>query len=251
MSNKGFVMIVTISELFSVILKKQSDGELDFELKDSFILICSRDIITETVRRNSNGFDYSNEYQSKYKNVEFISSLLPTATQMEFIGCGNRDDFIDKYTERLYNEPQMRDIISICDVVANRNIPVFIVTSSMDMRTCMFPYILQDFMKTEMGLKAYTMEDLEDGDFDKIFDIGDVETIKSNIESHKDMILKNTDKEYFFNSLVDDMEKAYKDILSTKSMEELKGIAEERCVFISRRDDKDRVIEKIINDLTS
>ena len=82
MENRAFLIIATINDLFSTILKKQSDGELDFNLKDSFLLICSRDIVTENKKRSS--YDsYSNEYQSKYKNVDFIPSLIPSATQME------------------------------------------------------------------------------------------------------------------------------------------------------------------------
>ena len=144
----------------------------------------------------------------------------------------------------------MKDIISICDVVVNRHIPVIIVVSSMDMNKCMYPYVLQDFFKTEMGINAYMVEDVSDN-WDKIWDVGDTEVIKKNIESHKDMVLKNTDIEYFFNTLVDDMEKAYKEILNTKSIDELKGIAKENLVFISRRDDKDRIVEKIVEEMLS
>lgn len=248
MENKSFLMICTINELFSTVLKKQSDGELKFDLKDSFLLVCSRDIVTENKKLAS--YDsYSNEYQSKYKNVDFIPSLIPSASQMEYLGCGDRDTFIDQYTERLYGEAQMKDIVSICDVVVNRQMPIIIVTSSMDMKQCLYPYILQEFLKDEMGIKAYMLEDIHDDNWDDIFDVGDTEVIKKNIETKKDEILKNTDVEYFFNTLVDDMEKAYREILSTKSIEELKGIAKENLVFISRRDDKDRIIEKIINDM--
>ena len=108
MENKSFLMICTINELFSTVLKKQSDGELKFDLKDSFLLLCSRDIVTENKKLAS--YDsYSNEYQSKYKNVDFIPSLIPSASQMEYLGCGDRDTFIDQYTERLYGEAQMKD----------------------------------------------------------------------------------------------------------------------------------------------
>lgn len=248
MKNKGFLMIVTISELFSTVFKELSNGNIDFSLKDSFILICSRDIVTDTVRRSSSGFDYQNAYQSKYKNVEFITSLLPSTQQIEFVGTGNTDSFVEEYMERLTGANQMKDIISICDVVVNRNMPVFIVTSSMDMNQCMYPQIIRDFIKDVMGLKGYMMDDISNNDFSVIFDYGDPNVINENIESHKKEVLMSTDKEYFFNTLVDDMEKAYREILETKSEDELKVIAKESYIFISRKDTKEKMIEKIMKE---
>lgn len=248
MENKSFLLICTINELFNTVLKKQTDGELKFDLKDSFLLVCSRDIVTDNKKLAS--YDsYSNEYQSKYKNVDFIPSLMPSANQMEFLGCGDTDTFVEQYIERLEGDNQMKDIVSICDVVVNRQMPVIIVTSSVDMTICLYPHILQEFLKDAMGIKAYLIEDIKDDNWDVIFDIGDIEVIKKNIETKKDEILRNTDVEYFFNTLVDDMEQAYREILSTKSIEELKGIAKENLVFISRRDDKDRIIDKIVSDM--
>lgn len=247
--SKGFLLFVNLQEMFSEVLKMNQNGEFPFELKDSYILVLSRDIITDTIKKSDFNIGGSHNYQSKYSNVDFIYELLPTATQMEYATTAGMETFIEEYTSRLYGEKQMIDIISICEVVAVRDKPVFVLSTSMEYR-CGYPEILKDFFRDEMGLIGYTMDDLRGKSIDTVFNIGDVEEIKKSIESHKDMVLKQYDKEYFFNTLMDDMEKAYKEILDKKSIDDLKGIAKSRRIFISRRDDKDRIIEKIIEDIT-
>lgn len=249
MKNKGFLLFVSLQEFFSDILKKNTDGELDFKLGECFILICSRDVTTDVVRQRGYGGSFSkNDFQSKYNNVEFITTLLPSVDQMEYATSTGIDTFVEQYTGKLYGEDQMRDIISICDVVANRDTPVFVLSTGLEFRSS-YPYILKDFIKDEFGLIGYTMDDLEGKPIDTIYDIGDKDKIAESIKEHIDSVLRQYDKEYFFNTLMDDMEKACRDIMNSKSEEELRTIAKSKSIFISRRDTKERIVEKIIEDI--
>ena len=245
MRNKGFLMFVTITEFFEQILKMNSDGKFEFKLGDCYILVCSRDLMTDVVRSAGN----VNDFQSKYANVEFISGLLPDVHMMEYATSSGMDTFFDMYVNRLYEPSKMKDIISICDVVVKRDTPVFVLVTSMDMRTN-YPDILKDFIATEFGLIGYTMDDFKDKDINTaVREIGDRDSIIAAIDKHVDDLLKSTDKEYFLNSLVDDVEQVYREVLESKSMEELKELAGAKMIFISKRDDKKRVVDKLIRSI--
>lgn len=248
MKNKGgFLLFVSLTEFFSDILKKNSDGEFDFKLGDCYILVLSRDITTDVVKSSGQ----VNDFQSKYANVEFINNLLPSVAMMEYATTSGMDTFVDMYVERLGDASKMRDIISICDIVAKRGVPVFVLVSSMDLRT-QYPIILRDFILSEFGLQGYLMEDLKGKDIsDVVYDIGNRDKIIAAIDEHLDLYLRMTDKEYFLNTLIDDVEKVYRDALNSKPVDELKELAKVKMIFISRRDDKARIIDKLINSIMS
>lgn len=246
MKNKGCLIFSTLQDLFSTVLKATSKGEFDLNLKDCYILVLSRDILTDTVRTNPSTL--TNDFLSRYRNVEFIASLLPTVQQLEIVTTSGMDLFEQEYIARLYGESQMMDIISICEIVANKQVPVIIVSTSLDYRIG-FPYTLREFIFTEFGVNGRVVDG---GDFDnpeETFNIGDIGKIKEAIEKHKDILLKQTDKEYFFNSIMGDMENAYLEILEEKTLEELRDIAKSNSIFVSRRDDKDRIIHKILDNI--
>lgn len=244
---KAFLMFVSLKELFTDILKRNSEGEMHFKLGDCFMLIVSRDIIT-SVGAKSRDFTDMNEFQSRYENVEFLTTLLPRAELIEFLGSSGTDQFIESYVTSLQAEYPMADIISICECVANRGMSIFMVFSNSDMQTG-YPGILKDYIEEEFGLKGYTVQDLADKSPDIIYNIGDIDEIRKNIKSHIDQYLIQYDRETFFNSLTDDMEKAYKDTLSKHTEEELRALAKERSIFISRRYTKEQIIDKIIDDI--
>lgn len=247
MNKGGFLLFVTITEFFEQILKMNSDGQFEFKLGDCYMLICSRDLTTDVVRSAGS----VNDFQSKYANVEFISSLLPDVEMMEYATTSGSDTFFDMYVNKLYDPSRMKDVISICDIVARRDIPVFVIMTSLDMRTG-YPEILKEFIKEEFSLQGYTMDDLKGKSIpDVVYEIGDKSVIAKEIDDHVDKLLKETDKEYFLNSLIDDVEKVYRDVLETKSVDELRQMADARMIFISRRDDKKRIIDKLINSIMS
>lgn len=248
MSNKGgFLLVATVTEFFGKILKMNSDGQFEFKLGDCYILICSRDLTTDVVRTAGD----ANDFQSKYSNVEFVSTLLPDVSMMEYATTSGMDTFFELYVNKLYEPSRMKDVISICDVVAKRDIPIFMLVTSMDMRT-QYPIILVDFIKEEFGLQGYTFEDLDGKDISEtVYQIGNKSDIVKAIDDHVDKLLKETDKEYFLNSLVDDVEQVYREVLESKSVEELKEMAGAKMVFISRRDDKKRIIDKLIRSIMS
>lgn len=247
--NKPFFMILSISQFFGDILKRNADGEMDFKLGDCYILVVSRDITTSIGIRNKN-YTNMNEWQSKYENVEFITSLIPSAQDVEYLGTSGMDIFLDSYTKMLQGRVPMSDVISICDCVVNRNIPVFIIVSTGDLRQ-EFPLVLRDYIQDEFGLRGTMMTDVESKGIETIYDIGNVEEIKASIAEHIDVYRKQHDTEYFFNTLTDDMQKAYREMLSQHSETELRELAKERHLFVSRRYTKDDIIEKIIDDITN
>ena len=244
---KPFLMFVSIRDLFMDILKRNSEGEMNFKLGDCFMLIVSRDIISK-IGEKSRDFTDTNEFQSRYENVEFLSTLLPKAELIEFVGTTGIDHFAEQYIESLQAEYPMSDIISICDCVANRGKPVFVVFSNSDM-TIGYPDVLMDFIHTEFGINIYKASDLVNKPADIIYDIGNIDEIRLAIKEHVNQFLIQYDLDTFFNTLTDDMEKAYRDILSKHTEDELRALAKERYIFVSRRHTKEQIIEKIIEDI--
>lgn len=246
---KPFLMFLTLQEFFDDILVRNKEGEIDFRLGDCFILVISRDITTG-IGLAKREYTDTNDFQSKYDNVEFLTMLIPSPNLMEYIGTTGVDVFEENYIEQLQARKPMGDIISICDCVANRNIPVFMICSNSDMMTH-YPRILRDYIRDEFGLNGYMIEDIKGKDLKIIYDIGDVDKIRKCIEEEIERYKTQHDKENFFNTLFDDMETAYRDMLSKHSEEELRALAKERNVFVSRRHDKETIIEKIIDDIKS
>lgn len=246
---KGFLMFVSVSEMFTDILRWNNDGLFPFVPKDSYFLICSRTICTSMVKTDSSySMGVSNEYQSKYKNVEFLMSLLPTPQQMEYVTGVGIDSFSIDYIERLMGEVPMKDIISICDIVANKQKPVFVICSRIDF-DYQYPYLLRDFILNEFGLQGYLMEEVDVDNVEQVLQIGEEEAIRKSIEEHVAKLLRQTDKDYFINELAEDMEKAYRDMLGHRTEEELKKIANEYNIFISRRYTKEQIIDRILAEI--
>lgn len=245
MTKGSFLMFVTVTEFFQNILKMNSDGQFEFTLGDCYILVCSRDLNTDTIRSAGD----ANDFQSRYSNVEFISTLLPSVHMMEYATTNGMDTFADMYVTKLYEPSRMEDVIAICDLVVKRDTPVFVLVSSMDLRTA-YPAILREFIKEEFGLQGYLMEDLEGKTPDEINEIvrqiGNKDEIIAAIDEHIDRVLKETDKEYFLNALADDVEQVYREVLESKSIDELKEMAAAKMIFVSKRDDKTRIIDKLI-----
>lgn len=249
MMGKGFLMFVSVKEMFTDILKWNNDGTFPFIPKETHFLVCSRDICTDMVKNNSSyGMGVSNVYQSKYCNVDFLMSLLPTPQMMEFATTSNFDEFAVDYLERLSGEYPMTDIISICDIVVNRKRPVFIICSRMDFEY-QYPYILRDFIDNEFGLHGYMLDEISVDNIEQVCQIGDEDAISKSIQEHINTLLLQTDKDYFINELAEDMEKAYRKMLENRTEEELKKIANEYNLFVSRKDDKERIIDKIIAEI--
>ena len=244
---KPFFVFLTLHDLFNDFLVRNSKGELDFKLGECFLLVVSRDIVT-SVGMKTREFMNTSEYQSRYDNVEFLTTLLPGPQLMEYERSNGVDYFAEQYVNQIQAKKPMSDIISICDCVVNRGIPVIIIVSSADMMTA-FPTILRDYIRDEFGLIGYTIDDLNAKSADIIYDIGNVEEIKKSVAEHMDMYLKQHDSEYFFNTLTDDMEKAYRDMLSSHTEDELRALAKERSVFVSRRFGKEEIINAIIEDI--
>lgn len=245
---KPFLMFLSLHEFFEDILVRNKEGEIDFKLGDCFILVISRDI-TSSVGMGSRTASQTSDFQSKYSNVEFLTTLIPSPDLVEYIQTLGADQFIDTYVKQLQARYPMGDILSIVDSVVNRNIPCFMLCSSADFAQY-YPVVLRDYIRDEFGLIGYTVDDIGD-DANVIFDIGDVDEIKKNLNKAIEVYKMEHDKEYFFNSLFDDMEKMYKEMLGKHTEEELRALARERNVFVSRRYDKEKIIEKIIDDIKS
>lgn len=244
-NGKPFLMFSGLKEFFGKILRRNSEGEFPFKLGECCIIVVSRSICTDKSAERT--FSDSNSYVSRFDNVSFVPSLLPSAVDLEFISTRTDDEFAAAYGERLMGETALKDIVSICDIIVNRHTPVFIITSTPELTSSSFIYVMQQFIEEEFGLKGYMPSDIEGKPVDIVYDIGDPDTIRKNIE--RNIALLTKDEQYFFNTIMGDMEKMYRDILSKKSEAELKDIAKSRYIFISRRYDKDKIISKIIDDI--
>lgn len=89
---KPFFIIASLPQFFGDILKRNAEGETNFKLGDCYILVVSRDITT-SIGMKSRDYTNVNEWQSRYENVEFITSLIPAAIDMEYLCTTGMDTF--------------------------------------------------------------------------------------------------------------------------------------------------------------
>ena len=230
----GSLLIMTIDELFMKFGK-------DKDLKQYQILVVSRDIITNIQKKLNN----DQTYESKYDNIDFVPSLLPTVAAMEFAYGDNEETFFQAYESNLISDETMIDLVSIVDMVVSDNLDVIIVVSILDMKS-KFPYFLRNFIVERFKLNCYIYEELLDDESLNPSDIGNVEEIKTILDYYKASFAESENaKVEFFNRFTDNMNQKFKSILLSKSVEELVKYANKHGLHVNKRKPKEEIVETL------
>jgi uncharacterized protein YeaO (DUF488 family) len=230
------LMFGDISEFFGSYLK-------DYDLKDFVILITGRDIITGIKERVGT----QQSYTSRYKNVMFAPKLAPTATVEEFFWGGTRDktEFVTAYKNQLLTKENLTDVCALVDLVVNKNKNVVLLCSKRENIMEYYEYLrefLDEYFKLYMVSIKEAMVDNE-----LLYKYGDDDEIRTMLmfQIKANNITDQTFGE-FINKFVDDEAKKYKEVLMSKSIDELVAIGTKYSVHVNKYKQKEFIVEHIL-----
>lgn len=239
----GMILYMTVEEFFTSYVKANN-------LDKTQIIIVSRDV-TADIKTNEK---YNNiTYASKYDNVDFVPSLLPSPSSMEYAYGDDKTRFIEAYEGHLLSDDVFTDIVCIADMVVNDGIDVILLSSKAEFAS-QFPYFLKDFVHDKLGLKICLSEQLADAESDEeyenlVSDIGDIEDIKALIEYNKKELSEGqTSAEEFFNKFMEDAPTKYKKVLMTKDIDYILSLGKEKGLRLNKRKPKEELINTIVAD---
>lgn len=236
-------LYMTIEEFFTEYVKNNN-------LDNTQILIISRDIVADVKKKEG----YNNiSYFSKYDNIDFVPSLLPTPTSMEYVYGDDKSRFVEVYEGHLLGDDVFTDIICIADMVVNDGIDVIMLSSKAEFAST-FPYALKDFIYNMLGLNVCLAEQLAeaetDEEYEKLLELGDTDDIRKLIsQSKKDLTEGKVSEEEFFNKFMEDAPMKYRKILMTKDKDYVISIGKDKGLRMSRRKTKEELIDIITKEV--
>ena len=240
----GMILYMTIEEFFTGYVKTNN-------LNRTQIIIVSRDV-TADIKTNEK---YNNiTYSSKYDNIDFVPSLLPPPSSMEFAYGDDKSRFMEAYEGHLLSDETFTDIICIADMVVNDGVDVIMLSSKAEFAS-QFPYFLKDFVHDKIGLKICLSEQLSGAESDEeyeklITDIGDIDDIKTLIDyNKKELSEDHTSEEEFFNRFMEDAPIKYKKVLMTKDIDYILSLGRDKGLRLNKRKSKEELVNAIVVDV--
>ena len=262
------------------------DFAKDHDLHKFNIMIASHEISGSLKTASSvSGISQSIVYESKYDNIEFVNSIRPTPTVMEYAYSDNKDQFVSMYNSHLISDEPYLDLCTIVDMIVNQDCNMLIVMARYE-HAGRIPAYLKEFIENEFGVVGYIYEDLirlsenyGTPVYDKIvntlpysvpeeftgrnFEViisnftGDLslDEIKENLEVQKAIAVgMNTDsgdedsdfKSVFFNRFTEDLKDKVKENLMSKSEDIIKEICRNKKIRISPKYSKEFLVDKIL-----
>lgn len=241
--NHAVLIYMTVEEFFTEYVKMN-------DLSKTQIIIISRDVITDIKKKEQ----YNNiTYSSKYDNVEFVPSLLPTPSSMEYIYGDDKTRFIEAYDSHLLSDESFSDLLCIADMVVNDGIDVILLSSRAEYAS-RFPYYLKEFTFDKFGLNICLSEELKEADTDEEYEaclnLGDIDDIKTLIDYNKKELTEGkVSAEEFFNRFMEDAPTKYRKILMTKDVEYLVSLGKDKGLRLSRRKPKESLVDTIVKEV--
>lgn len=261
------------------------DFAKDHDLKKYEILIASHEIVGSlTSRSTTGGISTGIKYESKYDNIEFIDSIRPTPSVMEFAyGPNNQDRYIEMYYNQLIGSDAYMDICCIVDMLLTNDCNVLIVTSAFEVSARVHD-MLSNFFLDEFGIIGYIYRDLKrisenygTDKYDKVvksteyyvpetftgrnFEVitshftEDVEGAKRVLEAQK-VIAANMDASpgsesditsVFVNKFTEDLESKMRDLLESKDDRMIKELCRQKHIRIAPGASKELLIDRIMH----
>ena len=255
------------------------------DLSEYSILIASNEIIGALKMRSTMvGVSTGIMYESKYDNIEFVSSIKPTANAMEYLYGNSRDRFMELYESHLISAEPFMDLCSIVDMVVNSDCKVLIVMAPYEFAG-KIPHYLRDFIESEFSLYGYMYDDISrliehysnkpmyekivssldfdiPDDFDGVHldpilsNYGDKDEIKEKLELQKTVAISLNSsvedddiKSIFFNKFTEDLESKVKDLLMSRSDTNIKDICRTKEIRIPPNSTKESLVQKILHSM--
>lgn len=279
---KGSIVFINYDDLLMKFAK-------DNDLSEYEILIISHEIVGSLkMKSTSYGISSNIEYESKYENIEFVSSLRPPVSAIEHISLNNKDTFLELYNNHLLSSEPYMDICSILDMAVNQGIQILMVSSAYE-DALDIPYYLKEFIKDTFGFICYEFEDLErvkdayeetdkhlkakkmkslpfdipeefyGNNFEVIVqNFGDEDAVREQLELEKIVAANMRAKagheddlqSIFFNSITESLEEKVRENLLKRTDEQIKDMCRSSGIRIgSTYTSKETLVDKIIHSM--
>lgn len=256
------------------------------DLANYSILVVSAEIAASLKVRSSLGHVTTGvSYESKYDNIEFVDSLRPVASALEYAyDQRNRDVFLTKYESQLLGAESFMDLCAIVDMVVNEGVDVIIVVSVYEIGGDVHG-ALRDFILCEFGLQGYKYDELErlityygkeeyegvvkslgfdiPDEFDGediapiVRNIGDVDKIRERLEMQKNIAAtiksdpgeENDITSVFFNRFTEDLQSKVKELLLKRTDDDIKDMCREKGIRITKTATRESLVDKILHEM--
>ena len=264
-----------------------TDFAKDHDLHEWMIIIASHEIMGSLKTKSAiAGISTGIQYESKYDNIEFVSSLRPTPSIMEHAYGNDKDSFIEMYNSHLLGSEPFMDLCCVIDMIVNSDCKVMIVVAGYEY-VARIPYFLNEFIMDEFGVRGYLYDELlrlsnnyenksmyekivKSVDFDvpdeftgRNFDVimqnytDNVDEVKERLELQKviaanmtaDPGEENDIKSIFFNRFTEDLHDKVKELLMKRTDMEIKDLCRTRHIRIAPNATKEFLVNKILHDM--
>lgn len=233
----GSLLFISISDFFSKYLKE--NPEIDISKYE--IVVISKDIVADQRLKSGNTVTY----ESRYKNIGFAMELFPNPNVLEFYHGGTFDNFRLQYLSQLDSTRASTALCCIADLVVNDDLNVVLLCSGSEY-LIQYMDILQEKLYEMFHLNAWSYDQyLENKECLK--DYGNKEDILKRLEFHlKQLELIEEKMDEFFNRFTDDMVEKYREILMSKSVDELYKYALKKDIHVNKHKPKDLIVDHIL-----
>lgn len=233
----AFLLVSDVDRFFSNFLFDHKEEPFD----NYEILIVSKDIVADQKIMSDDGVS---SYQSRYENIDFDTTLMPTPKVYEFYAGSTPSSYVEAFQDQLMMDNRLTSLCCIVDLVVNDNRNVVLLCSKAEYRM-EYLHILLDFLSEQFKIKGYDIEAyLEKED---ITDIGDIEEIRKMLLFHMtNLDLIDTDTGLVMNNLMSDMVEKYKEVLMNKDKEDLFKIAVNKGCYVNKRRPKEEIVDHIL-----
>lgn len=246
MNNKRthpMLLYMPVEEFFTEYLRNN-------KLDQTQIMVISRDVIADIkVKEQYNNISYS----SRYDNVTFVPSLLPTPSSMEYAYGDDKTRFYEAYEGHLLSDDAFTDILCIVDIVVNDGIDVIMLSSKSEFAS-RFPYFLKEFIFDKLGVNVCLSEQLRDAtseeEYEKLLELGDMDEIRVLLEYNKKELTEGkVSADEFFNKFMEDAPAKFRKILMTKDIDHLICFGKEKGLRLSKRKSKEQIVDMIVEEV--
>lgn len=241
--NHAILLYMTIEEFFTEYVKSN-------RLDNAQILIVSRDVVGDIKIKES----YSKiSYESRYDNITFVPSLIPSVASMEYVYGDDKSRFTEMYEGHLLGDDVFADILCIADMVVNDGIDVILLSSKGDFAST-FPYILKDFVYKQLGINICLSEQLAEAEseeeYEQLLSLGDMDEIRTLLEFNKKELTEGrATADEFFNRFMEDAPMKYRKILMTKDKDYIIDLGKEKGIRMNRRKSKEELIDILVKEV--
>lgn len=263
------------------------DFAKDHDLHEWMIMVASHEIMGSLKTRTAMvGISTGIQYESKYDNIEFVSSIRPNPSVMEHAYGTDKSSFIEMYNSQLLGSEPFMDLCCIVDMIVNSGCKVMIVMAPYECAG-KIPYFLNQFIGDEFGIYGYLYEDLlrlsnnyeNKSMYEKVvksveFDVPDeftgrnfdviIENLADNIEEVKEKLElqkviaanmsanpgeENDITSIFFNRFTEDLCCKLKELLLNRSESDIKDLCRTKKIRISPNATKEFLVDKILHSM--